>query len=273
VSLNILSSNDVSYYYRGKIQALADVDFTVKEGDFVSVIGPNGSGKSTLLSVISGILKPSAGTVMLGDKYLHELDRKEIARKIAFVPQNIQVDFPFTCREIVLMGRYPHLSGLGIEKTTDKQVAEKAIEQTGIAHLADRMIYQLSGGERQRVFIAQAIAAEPEILMLDEPVSALDIKYKVQIMDLLQKLNEEKNITIVVILHDLNLAASYSKNILLLKSGKVYKYGSPDETIQAEFIRDVFDIDVNILRNPETGEAFINPRKLFIENKKMPKTG
>jgi iron complex transport system ATP-binding protein len=271
--LHILSSQNVSYFYRGKIKALAEVDFNVEKGDFISILGPNGSGKSTLLSVISGIFKPAVGTIKLGEKNISEMDRKEIARKIAYVPQNIHVDFPFTCRQIVLMGRFPHLRGLGIEKSIDKQVAEQAIEQTGISHLADRMIYQLSGGERQRVFIAQAIAAEPEILMLDEPVSALDIKYKVQIMDLLRKLNEERNITIIVILHDLNLAASYSKNILLLKSGRVYKYGSPAETMQADFIRVVFDIDVNILRNPETGEAYISPRKYFADDKTINKAG
>jgi iron complex transport system ATP-binding protein len=271
--LSILYSQGVSYYYRGKIQALADVDFSVAKGDFVSILGPNGSGKSTLLGVMSGVLKPASGIVKLGEKNIGEMDRKSIARKIAYVPQNIQVDFPFSCREIVLMGRFPHLSGLGIEKTVDKEAAERAIEQTGISHLADRMIHQLSGGERQRVFIAQAIAAEPEILMLDEPVSALDIKYKIQIMDLLKKLNEEKNITIIAILHDLNLATSYASSILLLKKGRVYKSGSPAEAVRVDFIRDVFDIEVDILNNPETGESFIVPKKAYRGNNMAEKAG
>jgi iron complex transport system ATP-binding protein len=242
-TLAVIDLSNISFLYNGTIKALSDISISINEGEFLVILGPNGSGKTTLLGIMSGVLKPSSGSALLEGKAFSSLDRKEIARTIAYVPQHIQVDFPFTVREIVLMGRFAHLKGLGVEGKKDQDAAEEAMEMTGVLSLADRMIHQLSGGERKRVFIAQAIAAEPKVLMLDEPISSLDIKYQSQVMKLAESLNK-KGITIIATIHDLNYAAVYAKRIILLKKGCVCADGLPAEIITSEKIKEVFDVNI-----------------------------
>ncbi|MCE1245294.1 MAG: ABC transporter ATP-binding protein [Firmicutes bacterium] len=252
----LIDLSAVSFLYNGTIKALSDINISVSEGDFLVILGPNGSGKTTLLGIMSGVLKPSGGRALLEGKAFSSLDRKEIARTIAYVPQHIQVDFPFTVREVVLMGRFAHLKGLGIEGKADMEIADEAMEMTGVAHLADRLIHQLSGGERQRVFIAQAITAEPKILMLDEPISSLDIKYQSQMMKLAQSLNN-KGITIVATIHDLNYAGMYAKNIILLKKGIISASGAPKDMLNRDIIRQVFDVEVTTIERDNGSAPFI----------------
>lgn len=257
--MEILSAKNVSYVYQEKIDALCGISFSVEKGEFVAILGPNGSGKSTLLNILSGVYKPTRGEVSIQGENIGKFSRKEIARRISYVPQNVMIDFPFTCREIVLMGRFAHLSGLGIESSADLDIAKKAMEMTGITEIADRMIHHLSGGERQRVFIAQAVAAQPQILMLDEPVSSLDIRYKVQILNLLKKLNIQQKITIVAILHDLNLALQYCDRVIALKQGKLVREGEPAAILSPEIIQEVYGIKVRKIYGKAEGEFFITP--------------
>jgi len=264
---NILKVNNISFKYRSGVEAVSHVSFSVKRGDFIVILGPNGSGKTTLLRLISGVLKPSEGQVLLQDTPINTLRRKDIARKIAFVPQHIRTDFPFTVQEIVLMGRFSYLGGIGVEKKEDIAVSQSAMEMTGILHLGDRMIHQLSGGELQRTFIAQAITAQPEVLILDEPVSSLDIKYKVQILDLISNLNSQNNITVIVTLHDLNLTSRYAKSVLLLNRGSLWAEGNPESVLIPEKIRDVYDIDMNIIRSEDGKDSFIMPSQRKIDQR------
>jgi len=267
--VEILTIDNVSYSYSNDFKAVDSVSMNVKEGDFWAILGANGSGKSTLVNMASGIIKPQGGKIKLLEKDIGNFSPKEIARKISFVPQNIHVDFPFSCLQIVLMGRYSHLTGIGIENSNDLAIADEALSLTGTIHLKDRMIHQLSGGERQRIFIAQAIAAQPRLFILDEPVSALDIRYKVKILDLLEFLNREKGITIITILHDLNMASLYARKILLLKNGKVAGAGTPDKILTPEKIQEVYEIPVEIIRCMDGDRRIIIPAKFTDNAKKM----
>lgn len=257
--MTIIEIRDASYSYGNDTVALSGISLNIDKGDFLVIMGPNGSGKTTLMGLISGVRNPDRGEVFLEGKPVVSMSRKDIAKKIAYLPQQINIDFPFTVRQIVLMGRFAYLSGLGIEGKQDMEIAHKAMEMTGVLPLADRMIHQLSGGERQRVFIAQAITAEPEILMLDEPISSLDVKYQVQIMDLLKSLNEEKGITIITTLHDLNFAGFYAKKLLFLKKGIMQSLGTSGEVINKESVRQVFDVEVELYKYSDEMNPVIIP--------------
>lgn len=257
--MTIIEIRNASFSYGSDVAALSGINIKIEKGDFLVIMGPNGSGKTTLMGLISGVRNPDGGEVFLEGKPIASMNRKEIAKKIAYLPQQINIDFPFTVRQIVLMGRFAYLRGLGIEGRQDMEIAHKAMEMTGVIHLADRLIHQLSGGERQRVFIAQAITAEPEILMLDEPISSLDVKFQVQIMDLLKSLNEEKGITIITTLHDLNFAGFYAKNLMLLKEGITQSVGTSGEVINKESIRHVFDVEVELHKYSDDMNPIIIP--------------
>ncbi|MFP4497881.1 MAG: ABC transporter ATP-binding protein [Vulcanimicrobiota bacterium] len=254
----ILKAVELSFSYNKDRNILSGINLEVESGDFLAIMGPNGAGKTTLFNLLSAADSPTGGSVLLEDENIRNLKRKEIAKKIGYVPQNTQVDFPFTCEEIVLMGRFAYLTGLGIEKETDKKIALEAMEKTGITHLAQRKIHQLSGGERQRVFIAQAIASQPRILMLDEPIAFLDIRYKVQILNLIRELNES-GITIITILHDLNLALRYARTGVLLKDGKVFSAGKPVDILTPQNIKTVYEIEVEKVVSPDNKYTFITP--------------
>ncbi|MBW2592858.1 MAG: ABC transporter ATP-binding protein, partial [Deltaproteobacteria bacterium] len=182
-----LAVHDVSYAY-GTTSILKNISFSVQKGSFYIIIGPNGSGKTTLMKIMAGSGKFKKGAVEIMDRSGRQYSRRELARTIAFVPQNIPDDFSFTVREVVLMGRSPHQGVLGLERKEDGKILKKAMAFTGIEHLASRKIDQLSGGERQRVFIARAICQEPRIILLDEPTAALDLAHQVRIMDLMEQL-------------------------------------------------------------------------------------
>lgn len=246
----VLNAENVSYSYRGSVKALSDVSLSVEKGDFLMILGPNGSGKTTFMGVLSGVRSPSSGKVSLLGKDIFKMDRKAVAREISYVPQNIEADFPFTCREVVLMGRYSHMSGI-VESSSDQSAADEAMEATGTTHLAGRRINQVSGGERQRVFIAQAIASKPGIMMLDEPVSSLDIKYQVQVMELLLRLNSERGITIISTIHDIGIASRYSSRAVFMKQGGIFASGKPDDIFTNDNIYNVFGINVKILKSED----------------------
>ena len=244
----MLSVQDIIAAY-GKKTVLADVTIEVRRGEFLGLIGPNGSGKTTLLRVMSGVLAPKRGTVRLGDAVMKTLDRRAVARTIAFLPQDLSLEFSFTVRDLVAMGRTPHRSPMAFETPEDADITEASMEFTGVAHLADRVITELSGGERQRVFIAMCLAQQPEVLILDEPTNHLDIGHQLSTLDLIRKRNREHGMTVISVFHDLNLAAEYCDRLAVLDAGRIEAQGTPDEVFTAETIRTVFGVRVAIERN------------------------
>ncbi len=238
------------YHKFGQTKVLNCLDFSISRGDFFVIIGPNGSGKTTLMKIISGILKPTNGKIQIQQKEIGQYSSKTLARTIGYVPQMVQTEFPFSVMEVVLMGRSPHLGLLGIEHHKDVKIAEAAIGFTGVDHLANRKLNELSGGECQRVLIARAICQEPEIMLLDEPTASLDLAHQIRIMDLMEKLREERQITVVMVSHDVNLAAMYGNNILLLKSGQVVKIGSPKEVIRFDTLENAYGCQLLVDESP-----------------------
>ena len=221
---------NLNYYY-GDIPALKDLNFSVTKGDFFIIIGPNGSGKTTLMKLMAGILKPKKGRLKILNRAIGNYTRKDLAKTMAFVPQIMPVDFPFSVIEVVLMGRSPYMGMLGVEQEEDLKIAKQALTFTGAEHLAHRKLDQLSGGEQQRVFIARALCQEPDIILLDEPTASLDLAHQIRLMDLMEKLKKETGITVVMVSHDVNLAAMYSDRLLLLNKGEILCLGHPDEVL------------------------------------------
>lgn len=248
----LLRINDLSLVYPGN-RVLQDITFAVERGEFLGVIGPNGSGKTTLLKALSGLLRPAAGEVLLSDRDLRRWRAAELARRIAVVGQSAKVDFDFTVEEVVLMGRLPHLGRWQRESAADLARVRWAMEATGILDLARRPITQVSGGEAQRALVARSLAQETDILLLDEPTSHLDLGYQVEILDLLRRLNEGTGLTVIAVLHDLNLAALYCQRLLLLHRGGIYAAGTPQEILNGENLQTVYGSPVAVSRHPLYG--------------------
>lgn len=247
---------DFSY---GNKSILKNINLKIKAGSFVSIIGPNGSGKSTFLKNLSRYLKPQKGIVMLGDDNIKNLSQKEISKKLSVVPQNILVEFDYKVKDIVLMGRHPYVKRLKGETAEDIKIAERAMKYTNTMEFSNRSFNELSGGEKQRVILAQALAQQPKVLLLDEPISHLDLQYQVEILDLVKKMTLEEGLTSIAVLHDLNLASAYSDYIIMLKEGEVFCKGEPEEVLTAENIARAFNTNVSISINPATGKTYIYP--------------
>lgn len=237
---------DFSY---GKEEILSDISFDIQKGSFVSVIGPNGSGKTTLLKNMCKLLDPNSGNIKLEHKAINSYKAKHMAQKVAVVHQETNTDFDFNVGEVVLMGRYPYLKRFQNEGSHDLEIAVKSMQQTQTYHLKDKTLLSISGGERQRVMIARALTQEPEVLLLDEPISHLDIKYQMEILNLCKDLNQSQNLTVFTTLHDINLASRFSKVIIMMKDGKVFKIGTPENVITTENIKAVYDIEVEIVNH------------------------
>jgi iron complex transport system ATP-binding protein len=247
---------DVSY---GSVDILKNVNFEVRSGQFLGILGPNGSGKTTLLKSISRVLKPKKGLILLGDKDIYEMKNVDVAKQLAVVPQETPMTFDFTALEVVLMGRNPHMSRFKMEDKKDIEIAKHAMEITHTWEFADRSIVELSGGERQRVIIARALTQEPQILLLDEPTTHLDISNQLEIMDLIKHLCETKKLLIVAVFHDFNLAARYCDSIILLKDGKIVALGNSEETLTSKNVKKVFSVDTIVKRHPITSELHVVP--------------
>lgn len=244
-----IALENIQYSYT-RTSVLQDITFSVNPGDFFIVIGPNGSGKTTLMKLISGITQPDTGVLKILDRPIGSYKRKNLARQIAFVPQSVAIDFPFTVREVVLMGRAPYQGMLGLENKEDMEKTQQAIIFTGMQNLADRKMNQLSGGECQRAFIARAICQEPSVLLLDEPTASLDLSHQIRIMDLMEKLKAEKQITIVMVSHDVNLAAMYGNRLLLLDKGRIAEIGPPPEVLTYQNLERSYGCTLLVDKNP-----------------------
>lgn len=235
---------DFSY---GSQKILSNISFKVNPGEFIGIIGPNGSGKTTLLKNICQLLKPKKGVIIIDGKTNYK--QKELAQKLAMVSENGPISFDFTVLEIVLMGRAPFLGRFEEEKEEDLEIAKKSMEITDTLKFIDRPATQLSAGERQRVFIAQSLAQTPKIILLDEPTNYLDINHKIKIFNLFSLLNKEKGVTILAVLHDLNLASHYCDKLILMSLGRIFCSGKTQEVLTAKNIKKVYGIDVVVRQN------------------------
>ncbi len=235
-----ITVNELNCFY-GKVPVLKDISFSVSIGTLYIIIGPNGSGKTTLMKTISGLRGFEKGHIDVLDCSMDDYSGKTLARTLALVPQDMPADFPFTVTELVLMGRSPYLGILGFPEKEDLEIASQAMAFTGVEHLEHRKLDQLSGGERQLVFIARAICQEPRIMLLDEPTASLDLAHQIKIMDLMERLKLEKEITIVMVSHDVNLASMYADTLLLLKDGRVVSSGSPEDVLQYKVLEEAYD--------------------------------
>lgn len=239
------------------IDVLKNINLKLPQGEFTSIIGPNGSGKSTLLKTVSAVLKPRQGRVLVNSTALTSMHKKEIARLMSVVPQNTALEFDYKVIDVVLMGRYPYISRFKGETAEDKEIAIQNMEYTNTYSLRDRSFNELSGGERQRVILAQALTQQPKILLLDEPIAHLDLQHQIEILTLIKKLSMDQSLTVIAVLHDLNMAANYSDNIIMLKDGEVACEGTPKEALTEENIKSIFNINVHVEVSTLTNKPYI----------------
>ncbi len=237
----------------GKKPIINDVSFVVEDGHFVGIVGPNGAGKTTLLRAIVGLLEIRGGSIVIGNHNIENLDRRELARRIAFVPQLMEPVDGFSVEDLVMLGRTPYLDRFSFEQNDDYDAVKWAIEELKIEDLKDRQTTELSGGEFQRVAIARALAQEPRVMLLDEPTSHLDIRYQVNICKMLRKLRSHRSI--VATFHDLNLASRFCSRLVLLKNGELIAEGTPDQVVTPENIWKAYRIKVAVRKNPTTQKA------------------
>ena len=245
----ILELNRVSYSYEKQKTFIHDLTFAVAEGAFIGLLGANGSGKSTIMKLGSGILKPLSGSVSLWGKSINTLNNRDRAKLISYLPQTLDSSVPFTVRELVGMGLYPY-------DILPAMTVDEAMDMVGLAGKADAHLTDLSGGERRRTFIAMTLVQGAGLLLLDEPLANLDIKYQIDLVKLLRKLRESKNIAVVMALHDINIALQFEK-VMLIKNGAMLGSGAPSEVLTEGLIRDAFDVEVKIMKEPD-GKAYVS---------------
>jgi iron complex transport system ATP-binding protein len=243
----------------GSRVAVDGVSFAAREGEFVGLLGPNGAGKSTLIRLVAGLLAPSSGTVRLAGLDPHAAPRRQVARLCALVPQEPRLDWPFTVREVVMMGRSAHQGLLGMAGRDDLGAVEGALSACDLLHLAGRRVDALSGGERRRVFFARALAQEPRVLLLDEPTAFLDLAHQVAAMEM-ARLAARGGLCVVAVLHDLNLAAAACDRLVALRDGRVAASGAPAEVLTEERVREVWGVPVWRGVNGATGATVVLPR-------------
>jgi iron complex transport system ATP-binding protein len=255
----ILKINNIGFRYDDK-QVLDDISLDVYPGEIIGILGPNGSGKSTLLRIMDGVLAPQRGKLEINGKPYGHLSRKELAREVAMVSQEQHFRFSFSCVEVVMMGRFPHLKAIQFENKNDLSIVMDALRATHALEFSERSIHDLSGGERQRVLIARALAQEPRVMLLDEPTSFLDLKFKREIFRLVSSLSKEKGLAVVIVSHDIDLVSQYCSRVILLKKGSVYRAGAPDDVITSENIEDVYECPVLVDQNPLSGRPRVSVR-------------
>ncbi|OPX81037.1 MAG: Cobalamin import ATP-binding protein BtuD [Methanosaeta sp. PtaB.Bin087] len=250
-----LAITDLSFGYNGKA-TIKDVFLEVERGEVVSLVGPNGAGKSTLIKCIDRILRPQRGTVLVDGKAASLMGSKDFSRMMGYVPQSTKEIFPYTVFDIVLMGRRPHI---GWRVTGgDVKVVAKTLKFMGIEQFASRYFDELSGGEKQKIAMARAIVQEPEILLLDEPTSNLDIKHQLEVMRTVRLLVEKGGISAIMAMHDLNLASRFSDKIVMLKDGRVFEMGRPESVLIPENIEKVYGVRAEVIKD-STGRPYVMP--------------
>ena len=255
-----LAIEKVSFAYDNGARPVVDgVSLSVSRGAIVGLLGPNGSGKTTLLRLLSGTLIPDRGRVLLDGQAIAGMSRRDLARRIAVVPQETHSAFDYSALEIVMMGRYPHLGAFELEGASDLAIARRAMADTGTASFEDRRFAALSGGEKQRVVIAGALAQASDVLLLDEPTASLDLGFQLEIAALLSRLNRDRGTTMVVSTHDLNLAAALCAELVLLKEGRVIAQGPTDNVLTPAHVRDLYGVIADVTTHPRAGHLTVVP--------------
>lgn len=250
----ILKVRDAKFSYSRDGSFIEGLSFSVGEGEFIGLLGANGSGKSTILKLCSGILRPSSGEVVLWEKLLHTYSTKDRAKLISYLPQSLDATVPFTVKELVSMGLYPY-------DIPPAMTAGDALDMVGLTDKADAHLTDLSGGEKRRTFIAMTLLQGAGLLLLDEPLANLDIKYQIELIRLLKKLISDRNISVVMALHDINIAMQFEK-VMLIRNGNIIGSGPPGEVLTDVLLRDAFDVEVKVARLPG-GKAFVNYENNF----------
>lgn len=252
--MHAIETNNLSVGY-GEKKIIRDLNIEIPEGKITVILGANGSGKSTMLKSLGRILRPSGGTVFIEGEELYSLSTKQVARRLAILPQSPRAPQGLTVFELVRYGRFPYQKGIGALITPeDEEIIEWALKVTRLNDLATEYIENLSGGQRQRVWIAMALAQQTRLILLDEPTTYLDISYQLEIMELLNRLNKEQNYTIVMVLHDLNLSARFADHMVVMSAGEVICSGSPEQVMTTDVLRRAFHIDANIVVDESTGK-------------------
>lgn len=243
----------------GEEPVVRDLTLRVPDGKVTTIIGPNGCGKSTLLRTMARLLKPTSGQVVLDGTPVHDLATKEVAKRMALLPQSPVAPEGLVVRDLVGRGRHPHQRWFSQWSPEDEQVVEAALAMTDTADLRDRALEQLSGGQRQRAWIAMTLAQDTDLLLLDEPTTYLDLAHQVEVLDLVTRLNRERERTVVMVLHDLNLAARYSDLIVVMKDGVIAAQGTPHEVFTPELLAATFGLTADVLADPRTGLPIVVP--------------
>lgn len=244
----------------GTVKVLSDISMKLERGRFYGILGPNGSGKTTLLKSIAKALKLKAGTVFIGDADVNNMRNRELSTKVACMYQSTESSCDFSIMDVVLMGRYPYINRFQREGNSDRDIAHKAMVASNVWHLKDRKINEVSGGERQRVYVARALVQQTEVVLLDEPVSHLDIHHQMEVLDIIKGLTRE-NKTVVTVLHDLNLASAYCDHLILINEGAIISQGEPGKVLTSENIEKAYGIKPHIIRDVRTNKPYILPVK------------
>ncbi len=254
--MGCIRTKDLNISY-GNIQIVKDLNLSIPRGKITTIIGANGCGKSTILKTIARILKAKSGEIYINDKELSKQSSKELAKAMAVLPQSPQAPKGLTVGELISYGRFPHQNGFGKLKSEDKKIIDWALKETGILEFKDRPMDALSGGQRQRAWIAMALAQETEIVILDEPTTYLDLAHQLDVLKLLQELNKTQGRTIVMVIHELNNAARFADHMIGIKKGRVVCEGSPEEVMTPENMKEIFDIDAEIVMDPRNNRPVV----------------
>ena len=257
----MIKLENISFSYNKKKEFIQDLSLEFKSGEITTILGPNGSGKSTLLHMMSTYLKPKSGKIYLGDKDLGKLKQKEIAKYISCVYQENEAPDDITVRDLVSFGRNIYSSVKKEDKEENKRMLDFALKATGIEEIQDKKVVNLSGGQKQRAFIAMSLAQNTEVLLLDEPTTYLDIYHQIEILEVVKSLNEKYNITIVMVLHDLNQAINYSHNIVIMKNGNLIKQGKATEVLNEQTIKDVYNVS-GYIHKKDNEEIYFIPKQI-----------
>lgn len=257
----MIKLENISFSYNKKKEFIQDLSLEFKSGEITTILGPNGSGKSTLLHMMSTYLKPKSGKIYLGDKDLGKLKQKEIAKYISCVYQENEAPDDITVRDLVSFGRNIYSNVKKEDKEENKRMIDFALKATGIEEIQDKKVVNLSGGQKQRAFIAMSLAQNTEVLLLDELTTYLDIYHQIEILEVVKSLNEKYNITIVMVLHDLNQAINYSHNIVIMKNGNLIKQGKATEVLNEQTIKDVYNVS-GYIHKEDNEEIYFIPKKI-----------
>lgn len=258
----MLQVDNVSFGYGtrgGPAFELRDVSLRIASGSLTALLGPNGGGKTTLVSLMAGVMRPQRGRILLDGADMTGMTRRQVARRVAIVPQETHPAFDYTVMEMVLMGRHPHLGAFALEGPRDLEIAQQALAATDTAALSERSYMTLSGGEKQRVIIASALAQSPDLLLLDEPTASLDLGFQLEIASVLQRLNHERAVTMVLATHDLNLAATLCTHVIMIRGGSILAQGETRDILTVEGVRMLYGVDADVRFNDLAGHLTVVP--------------